>query len=205
MRKIGLLGRQLVAPMLLALGAGVANAAVMTYDEAVSGDLSNPPLTTLAFDVGVNTISGNTGLRVAANGVSSTEDVDPFEFAVPTGTQIVGAQLFMAQAVGGTLSTDWYLYSGSFYSDPESTLVGQFSITATNTTVVLPSPSYGPGTYSVLPGYMAYGGAASADYTFTFTLREANENPVPVPEPATPLLLAGALLAATAVGRRARR
>jgi hypothetical protein len=69
----------LLASCLWLSGAGFASAAPITYDEAISGDLSGQGIGT--FDIGANTVTG-------ALQFSDVPTRDAFQFVVAAGQQL---------------------------------------------------------------------------------------------------------------------
>lgn len=82
------------AGLLLWLLSTTAPAAPVHYDELVSGDLPEQPTSALLFDVGANTISGNTFFFVLEPGCDHfCFDLDSFAFVLPEFTQLVDVSL----------------------------------------------------------------------------------------------------------------
>jgi hypothetical protein len=166
-----------------------ALAVPVNYIETFDGDLPGAgfPLPILAFDIGVNTVSGRFGT------VSEFEsDADSFAFTVPAGAELVAGQVevFDLDQIGGgdMVLSEWLLRSGSANSNggtPTELLDPNSPGVDTMTSVPL-----GPNVYNVSHTgfFWSPPPPALADYTFTFELRAI------VPEPASAaLLLAGAI------------
>jgi hypothetical protein len=82
------------AGLLLWVLSTAAPAAPAHYDESVSGDLPDQPTSAFLFDVGANTISGNTFLFVLEPGCDHfCADFDGFAFVLPEFTQLVDVSL----------------------------------------------------------------------------------------------------------------
>lgn len=80
--------RQTVALATMASMAGGALAVPLHYDEAVSGDLIDSPITSLSLDLGLNTIKGSLTSIVGPQGVAGNVDFDPFALALPSGLRL---------------------------------------------------------------------------------------------------------------------
>jgi hypothetical protein len=98
----------LVACGWIALVPSGAAAAPIAYYESFSGDLvsNQAPLTTFAFEAGVNTIDGMLG----------SSDFDAFAFVVPAGHQLAAGRvrLFNGPGGGSTITgVDWTFNAGS--------------------------------------------------------------------------------------------
>jgi hypothetical protein len=191
--------------MLMAIGAGpaIVNAAPITYDEAISGDLGAvSPHTEFLFDAGLNTISGDIHHFIEL----SSADFDEFLFTLPAGTQLVAityawtlhpfkgnedAGTFAQLRPGGPSTPALASESIDLYAHAPPQ-VGMFA-------VAMP---LGPGTYFIdHPGLGPTTACCgwSADYTWTFEVQGTA-----VPEPAS-LILLGSGVAALAARRRRRR
>jgi hypothetical protein len=175
---------------MLCLFARHATAVPVTYNEFVDGDLPQVgfPLPTLAFDIGINTVSGRFGVLSEVE-----DDADAFAFTVPAGAEVVAGQveMFDLDLVGGgdMVISEWMLRTGSANSNggTATELLDPNSPGVDMLTFSLP---LGPNVYNVThTGYFwSPPPPAMADYTFTFELRAI------VPEPASAtLLLAGAI------------
>lgn len=145
-----------------------ATAAPISYNESIDGDFGvDETLPVLALGVGANTVSGSTGIS------GSSLDFDSFAFAVGPGTELVGIQLELVDAVGSFLSASWSLRAGNVVnaSDPNLAIAEALSPG---------SYAYGgaplqAGTYHFLARDFRWSGfpPAFADYTFTLTLRDS--------------------------------
>jgi hypothetical protein len=176
----------------LCVPMGRALAVPVNYIETFDGDLPHPgfPLPTLAFDIGVNTVSGRFGVISEVQ-----DDVDSFAFTVPAGAELVAGQveMFDLDTMGGgdIAHSEWMLRSGSANSNG-GTAIELLDPNSPGVDALTFSLPLGPNVYNVT--HVAYSSSppppAMADYTFTFELRAI------VPEPASAaLLLAGAIAA----------
>jgi hypothetical protein len=176
---------------------GRAIAIPVNYIETFDGDLPafGSPLPILAFDIGVNTVSGRFGA------VSEFEDdSDSFAFTVPAGAELVAGQveLFDLDLVGGDMvKSEWLLRSGSATSNggTPTELLDPNSPGVDTLTFSLP---LGPNVYNVSHTgfFWSPPPPALADYTFAFELRAI------VPEPASAMLLLAAAVTALCFRRR---
>ena len=83
---------------LAAAGPGV-EAAPVAYRESVSGDLGHTdPLVVFTFDVGVNTIDGETRANDGTNPTLPLNDPDAFAFVVPEGLAVTGGLVTLVDA-----------------------------------------------------------------------------------------------------------
>jgi hypothetical protein len=160
-------------------------AAPILYSEAVSGDLpaSGNPLPTFTLDAGVNTISGTTGFD------GDVADFDSFAFIVPTGLQVVIANVTLTDFIGDLPAASWYLNSGSPAAFEGNSL--EFIEVDSPGTQNFTTTPLAPDTYNLTAWVL--GGVGYSNFTFTFT--------VIVPEP-TSLALLG--FAGLALARRRR-
>jgi hypothetical protein len=172
----------LLAALCVLCGTQLAAAAEVHFVEAVDGDLANSgALPILAFDVGVNTVSGRLGEQAAL-----PVDFDGFAFSIPAGTQLVAGQVEMFE-VAGVAIADWNLRVGS-----NTVGVGTFlEVVDPDTPGIdaIDSVPLGPDVYTL--GQRIFIGGPDlpnlADYTFTFQ--------VAIPEPlSATLLLSGAAI-----------
>src|SRR5262245_25895482 len=88
-----------------------ASAVPINYQESVSGDLpeSGMPLPTLAFDIGLNTVSGRFGRNE-----SYGDDFDSFAFTIPPGSQLSAGRVDLVDTeYGDFVSSGWQLNTGS--------------------------------------------------------------------------------------------
>jgi len=94
--------RVFVIVALITVASSAAFATPITYQESVSGDLPSGGGSTLLFDFGTNTVSGNLSWFAVA-------DLDFFKFAVPTGGTLTSIDLSFvttASASGGVINWD---------------------------------------------------------------------------------------------------
>jgi len=169
------------------LAAGSALAAPVNYDEAIDGDLpfSGSPLPTLAFDLGINTVKGATGIE----GIDL--DFDSFAFTVPVGTQLVSLSLELtdsSRSTGNFNEAVWQFHKGSAIFRAGTDLGNvEAQSPGTSTFTALP---VGADVYHLGANSFSASGSSFGDYTFTFELTQ-------VPEPTSLALLGlGGLLIA---------
>ena len=191
-------GRRLVVRCLalLLLAPARVMGSPVTYQESVSGDLgaSLPMVSPLAFDTGINSVSGNTFDNALEN--PAFVDFDSFAFSVPSGAQLTSIGLaFTTTVQPGTIQAtlQYILAAGNLqvFSVPPGLDLRTFDLLAGSPgsifSGVLPT---GPGVYGVNWSGASIAGigrpAFSSDYTWTFTVEAS---PSAVPEPASLVLL----------------
>jgi hypothetical protein len=165
-------------------GMPTAQAVPVNYDELVDGDLDEfGPFPVFAFDVGLNTVKGSFG-HISPG----PTDWDSFAFAIPAGTELIGAALSLTDAIGNVGSSTWRLRRGSnlwdtgVFRENIQSLSPGFAIFTTP-----PEPA---GTYNV--SHISFGifvpgpTENTANYEFSFRVDT-------VPEPSTAALAAGLL------------
>lgn len=175
---------------LVTLAAVAAHAAPITYIEQVHGDLPlfGDPLTTVALDVGLNTVTGTTALG------SAGFDFDSFAFTVAPGQRVESLKVVLTDVSENLTAALWDVNAGGRGYNSGSRL----------DTLDPASPGFdfldpaalplGPGDYNI-SGAATVGIGASA-YTFIFDVHA-------VPEPASLAALAG--VAVLGLRRRRRR
>ena len=94
--------------LVFAASTSPAVAVPLNYAESISGDLSGPlvlgsPLTILAFDIGLNTVSGR--FRLVDNNVTALNDFDSFAFTIPTGAALVTGGVSVTDSEGDIVDT----------------------------------------------------------------------------------------------------
>src|SRR5262245_29176648 len=104
-----------VVAVVAAMASGVmgysANAAPVTYNEAVDGDLGEFPGPTFVFDtVGTQTITGSSSYAGVLNA-----DLDSFKFDIAPGLRVVAITLEATSF--GDVATAWFL-DGLFGLEP---------------------------------------------------------------------------------------
>lgn len=92
------------AAVSLAVLAGAAQAAVVTYGEASGGDLGDrgDPLTTFTSGIGVNTVSGNTSVDLNVGA-----EFDSFAFIVPVGMEVASVKVSLTDVDPDMIKVDW--------------------------------------------------------------------------------------------------
>lgn len=185
MRKKWIAGLVAVMPV---FGVGLADRAIaapLTYSESVDGDLVGQ---TLAFDVGVNTVSGS-GISI----FFGSSDFDNFYFTLPTASRLTGVSFAFETALVGptvTLATFYELHQGiTTLDDAAVNLLGSSPVSMFG--AALPLDDNGENLRFRHTVMSVSGNGGTWDYTVSFTV-EATA--VPVPEPATLSLLAAGLL-----------
>ena len=173
---------------LVTCSSGLALAAPLAYDEAVSGDLQGfGVLSVFALDAGVNTVSG----QFFTN--SQPVDFDSFAFTLGAGLVLTSVQVDVQDIQGNIADTAWVFKSGTVESFGGTEITG----------VVVGSPgtrsftgAFGAGSYALLHSFI--GGDGSSSYVFSLTVERTGQ----VPEPGSLALAGLALLAARAARRR---
>jgi hypothetical protein len=171
-----------------------ALAVPINYVESNDGELPEfSALPVLAFEIGVNTVSGTMGLGVESN------DLDSFAFSVPPNTTLLSAQVEMEDFFlndGDFVGADWNFGTGDNYSNSPIDLE-QVSVNSPGSYVFISLP-LGPGNYHLSAiGFTTTGDPAMlGDYTFTFTI---------VPEPSSVALAVLGLFGTAGLARRQRR
>jgi len=168
------------------LSANVSWSAPISWIESVDGDLSGDRLapTPLAFDVGVNRVSGSMGLATG-----QPFDADVLTFEVTSGRQLVGIELL-------ALEPDAPIGEGIFVAIGEGVSIAPFDATLHLGDALVAGPGdvlaqLATGTIYGAPGFTAPLGAGSytfwiqetstrADYELAFTV---------VPEPGSALMI----------------
>jgi hypothetical protein len=160
-----------MAAVFVLAGAGYASAAVVTYNESVSGDLpagiAGNPLPIMNLDVGTNTVKGTSG-------VGGSVDFDSFAFTVPVGAQLVSANVAATDVAGSTRDiTDlvWNLFKGSA-NFSGGTFVENILVDSPGTKTFSSTP-LGSNTYNISASTIETTGSGSgfSDYTFTFVVQ----------------------------------
>ena len=181
----------------VSLFAGRAQAAPLTYDEALSGDLGNAfPASEFRLDIGDNTVAGSTFYRS-----SGDFDFDTFAIVIPVGTRLTDVVYsFQATLLPGTAvgASEYILDEGN--ADVTFPYLAAYDVILTGPTAVHPFDGglpVGSGTFVVQHYSLgASGNGFDADYDWTFTVE-----PEAIPEPAS-FVLIGVGLAGAWVRRR---
>lgn len=177
-----------------------ASAAVVVYDESVSGDLpvTGSPLPNFALGVGTNTVKGRVG---TATGFPF--DFDSFAFTVPSGTQLVSLSVAMQPGPENTVvgfDNQWYLFTGSPNYEGGS-LTEFMDVPAPGSYTFISTP-LSANVYNLSAEGASYGGnpPAFGDYTFSLVVTSL----AAVPEPTT-FLIWGLAIAGIAIGGKQLR
>lgn len=183
---------------ILVCRACVTFASPVTYEENVSGDLTDgsDPLPIFHFDVGVNVVRGTFGRDHLFN-----DDFDSFAFTVPAGCEMSFGQVSLIDDLGDFVRAYWQINMGAAYQNLDIPLQ-EFKANSPGTEIL--AGGLGPGVYSVSHNLieMNYPGPfapeATADYEFSFEIVES------VPEPCLYMLF-GPGIAILATYRCTRR
>ncbi|MPY68886.1 MAG: PEP-CTERM sorting domain-containing protein [Alphaproteobacteria bacterium] len=197
------LGRFLAVSALAALAAGAANAAPITYDEAIDGDLTQ--FMSLTLDTGVNTVTGTFNFLPGDN--------DNASIVVGPGKRLVGVTLdILGFTTTGTLSLSEARFGGGLYALPSVTVINALEATliehgvtlATSASLDLFSGDLADGRYlGGFTGGIATSGSGTLDvaYRWTYVVDDAT---AAVPAPASGLLLAAGLAGLGRIRKRRR-
>jgi hypothetical protein len=201
--------------LLLGLLSGAAAAAPLHYDESVSGDLPRAPTDAFLFDVGANTISGNTYLFVLEPGCQHfCVDFDSFAFVLPERVQLAGISLSFTLAADNVSKAQAdYLLCAGLHGDQGSCLarlLGEQTVSYLDPSPVgvdfgMTLPLAGAATYTIYANSLGIAPIDptlpegwSADYTWTFRVAA-------IPGPGSlPLMITALLALAAPVAARAR-
>lgn len=161
--------------------ASPAHAVPVTYSEAVSGDLATFSNTTFMLGIGLNTISGTTGLT------RDGWDSDSFRFVVPEGGTLDRIEVSMTLVSGYILTSSWSVFHSGYYGGP---LLGNLSVNA-------PASDFLDGPFTGMNNIQATGQGASGNfdtgnYVFSMNVVDASA----IPEPGTMALFGVGMLAA---------
>lgn len=186
--------RFLLSIVAVGMISSLANAGPIAYTESGSGDLPGvgSPLPTLAFDIGTNTVSGNTGFNV-----DHAADFDSFAFTIPGGAVLISGGVVLTDFAGDFTVASWGLRSGSANSSTGS-FIETLSANSPGSASLVNVP-LGAGTYNLTAGIVGADTStlpSTANYTFTFVVGS------PVPEPGTWGLAGASLIALAALRRR---
>jgi hypothetical protein len=206
-------GRNARAVLGAAVGLGIAlsaapAAAVVAYDEGVSGDLSNSGAspTNVSFVLGDNIVSGTSG-RNPAGAIDRdyfTFTVAPNQYltaillqpgTVPIGLSFIGIESGSQVTLDPATTSAAGLLGWAHYSlgDVGTDILDNMSIAANGSSGF--TPPLGPGTYAV---WVQEASSGTATYSFDFQLS--------VPEPSTwAMMLAGFGLMGLALRRKRQR
>jgi hypothetical protein len=179
----------------MCLSGGLASASPLHFSESVSGDLLSVPNAEFTFDVGVNTIAGNTHFGVNVPGHPHYDrDYDGFAFRLPVGMRLTSVGLSFATLSDNASKADSRLHFcsglGDCGLDPsrllDTEVVSYLSPPAVGFDFLFPLTE---GIYSIIPRTMSIAAIDpgnpkewwSSDYVWSFS--------VSVPEPGTLALL----------------
>jgi len=196
-------GRFLALLLVTAIMTGNTQAAPITYDEAVQGDLEFGFVGTLG--VGVNNVSGTIHFRTGGD-----FDFDLFSFAIPVGTRLVGASYTFSPTFtnigGAAVGYDLGQLPLSFPAPPplDSQLIDLLSASSPVLLFANALPLEA-GSYGLTRGLLSLDclseGPCSWQNDYTWALTVASEN---VPEPPSYVLISLALAALGFACRRKR-
>jgi hypothetical protein len=195
----------ILSALLLWLLSTTTPAAPLHYDELVSGDLPSEPTNAFLFDVGDNTISGNTFLFVLEPGCDHfCFDFDSFAFVLPERVQLVEVSLsFTLDADNVSRAEAAYSLCAGLPGGSDSCFadsLGEQTVSfldASPVAVVFGAaiPLATAGTYTVFNSSLgiapidpALPEGWSADYTWTLRV-QAIPNPASLPSMITALLV----------------
>jgi hypothetical protein len=179
----------IAALSLAALGSlghpGSASAAVVDYDESVSGDLSRTisGQTPTVFNLGAgsNTVRGTVDYQPGADGGENTIDWDSFSFIVAPEHSLASIALRVTGTHEG--NTGWLVRSGSTVAGQGTILDALYAFTPADSTA-LDGP-FGAGAFYVTLYSIGMLGTTNYEFTLAVTDRSVPD----VPEPATLALL----------------
>jgi hypothetical protein len=196
--KIRIVGLVLCLIGAFAVGAG---ATPIHHDETVSGDLGDaPPYTSLALNVGSNTISGSQHLFSVPGGLDS--DFDDVAFTVPSGAALTNITYVTTPTSDTPGKLIYWLTSGNGFLGPQ--LGNQLIDVPTLSPIFSTAMPLGPGTYSLFNFGLGVNQGLSWADTYTWTLDVEPQGQATVPDTtstAALLLLSTGLLGLVAHDR----
>ena len=181
-----------------------SNAAVISYDESIDGELSSDNFDILSpnyigvLDIGLNTVSGSTFREFQPN----SSDADRFHFSIAAGYQLVSISVLnnMTENVNYTSARSTGALSGLDGRTLANVSTDIFQSSYPNPATVLLFPGFGEGGYS----FTGFGGSfitiplsrIAWDYTVTLEV-------TPVPLPPAVWLFGSALIGLIGLNRKA--
>ncbi len=182
--------------------AGSAQGGVITYDEAVDGDLLPSPSASspvFALGIGTNTFSGEITFAFTLPDVS---DDDSFVFSVPDGAQLISVSLDIAllpQGAGIFSQATFALQDDTF----QDLSFESVFIPSNDVSMFVANLPLGSGQYAIddpgKAGGVAFGQFRTAAYTFSLEVAQA------IPEPSSIILFGTGLAGLGALGWSRRK
>jgi hypothetical protein len=182
--------------------AGSAQGGVITYDEAVDGDLLPSPSASspvFALGIGTNTFSGEITFAFTLPDVG---DDDSFVFSVPGGAQLISISLDIALLPRGAGIFNQAIFALQDDTFQDLSFESVF-IPSNDVSMFVANLPLGSGQYAIddpgKGGGVAFGQFRTAAYTFSLEIAQA------IPEPSGIILFGTGLAGLGALGWRRRK